>query len=89
MDEISKFDKDWSALKERYTGVVKMAKESYGKMEPLIRYIEEEEIESGIGGMEVSSRCISKDMQSLTQTYGELVKHIEVVDRINNEGQIH
>ena len=48
MDVIDNFDNPWSSLRENMTTLLKKAKESYEKLEPLIVYFEAEALQVSV-----------------------------------------
>jgi len=90
VEEIEKFDHRWSELLEKYKSTHKAASVSYQKVEPLVKYFEGETIDTPIEEQKTleTNRCISADFLELTRTLEELTKHVEQVEKINNEGQI-
>lgn len=79
IEVIQQSDNRWSTLKERFETVVKRAKVSYRRMEPLILYFEAESLRIPahlLSNNGVDRWCITPDFQRLLASYSELETHV-------------
>ena len=91
IEVIQQSDNRWSTLKERYETVVKKAKVSYKQVETIVLYFEAEAFRIPahlLGNHGNAGRCITADYQTLLAAFEELVRHVEEVEKIKENGLI-
>jgi hypothetical protein len=89
LDVISKSDKQWSLIKEKYVEFMIVAKPSYQKMAPLVKYFEAAAINVPLNqGGPQARRCITADYLNLVSMNEKLADIITQVEGINKDGLI-